>query len=381
MITLTAKINLLSGDNTALSLGSTDLSGNNISSNLSGIVGVKKKGSNPFIIGASKLGDGSTFSDKIDYFIDNQLSDGNGNFLKPYEFTIESSVPLTSLSFDFDKTNKRHPNSIKLISPNENVFYAQDDDPLFTVAGLDSANKYIIQIDNWNTPKYPLVITGIYINVTIKIDRNNLISIDRSIFDRSDLKLPSWGIISNTGNIEFNDTDGEIRDYAEQLLLESGLKCEIKLNNTLVNKASETIGLFETDQWNYENDSKVVSVSIKDDLEEWQDINVEGISYDPRKIEPKPFSWLYEYLWNLTSNRHYKDITGKDYMGNGSYNMFGLHELDANTYNRLTKSYIQYPLLESGTLWEQWTKLCQVCQLHIYKNNNGVIVCRYNGGN
>ena len=75
MITLTAKINLLSGDNKALSLGSDNLSGNNISSNLSGIVGVKKNGRNPFIIGASKLGDGSTFSDGVDYFIGDKLSD------------------------------------------------------------------------------------------------------------------------------------------------------------------------------------------------------------------------------------------------------------------------------------------------------------------
>ena len=70
--------------------------------------------------------------------------------------------------------------------------------------------------------------------------------------------------------------------------MQSGLKCEIKLKNTLVDGATETIGLFETDQWNYENDSKSVSVSLKDDLEEWQDINVGEISYDPRNPVSKP---------------------------------------------------------------------------------------------
>ena len=382
MITLTAKINLLSGENSKLQLGSDNLSGNNISSNLIGIVGVKKNGRNPFIIGASKLGDGSTFSDGVGYFIGDKLSDENGKFLTPYEFTIESSVPLTSLSFDFDKINKRHPNSIRLISPNEKEFYEQDDDPLFTVVGLDSANKYTIQIDNWNSPKYPIVITGIYVNVSIKIDRNNLISISRSIFDRSDLKLPSFGIISNTGNIEFNDLDGEIRDYAEELLLESGLKCEINLNNTLVDGASEKIGLFETDEWDYDNDNRVVSVSLKDDLEEWQDINVEGISYDPRKPESKPFKWLYEHLWKLTSNRSsYVNENGETISGTGNYNMLSFVDLDEDTQAVLNNTYIQYPLLESGSLWQQWTKLCQACQLHIYKNNDGIVVCRYNGGN
>ncbi len=97
-----------------------------------------------------------------------------------------------------------------------------------------------------------IVLTAkIYISETeiIEIDRRNILSMESSIFDRSDLKLPSFGIISNVGKIEFNDADGQIRDYAEELLLQSGLQCEIKLNNTLDEDAVERIGLFETDQW------------------------------------------------------------------------------------------------------------------------------------
>ena len=203
--------------------------------------------------------------------------------------------------------------------------------------------------------------------LTIKeIDRRNLISIDRSILDRSDLKLPSFGIISNMGNIEFNDSDGAVRGYAEQLLLQSGLPCEIRLSNTLVDGASELVATMETDKWDYDNDNRVVSVSLKDDLEEWQGINVEEIPYDPRKIGSKPFSWLYQYLWRIT---------------NTNYPMKKLNDLDKGTRNVLTNTYIKYPLLKSGNLWQQWTKLCQACQLHIYKNSDGIVVCRYNGGN
>lgn len=364
MITLTAKINLLRGDDKALSLGSNNLSGNNISSVIGNVIGTKKESSNPFIIGASKIGDGSVLSDNVDYFIGNQLSNETGLFEKSYSITIkDNSVTLTSLTITFDTFNNRHPNSI-FIDDNEYV----DDDPIFTVTNLAPKETHRIVIENWNTPNYPLVITGIYAEIIIEIDRRNMISIESSIFDRSDLKLPSFGIISNTGNIEFNDLDGEIRDYAEQLLLQSGLSCQIKLNNTLVEGASETIGLFETDQWNYDNDSRVVSVSIKDDLEEWQEINVAEINYDPRNTESKPFSWLYKHLWEITT-------------ANNNYNMFSFDKLDSNTKAVLNNTYVQYPLLESGSLWQQWTKLCQACQLHIYKNNDGVVVCRYNGGN
>ena len=361
MITLTAKINLLSGDNKALSLGSDNLSGNNISSNLSGIVGVKKKCSNPFIIGASKLGDGSTFSDGVDYFIGDQLSDDNGNFATSYTITITGNA-MTSLTIAFDTVNGRHPKSINV----DGITYI-DDDPIFTVVELTKNTSHTINIYDWNEPLYPLVITGIYTEVSIEIDRRNLISLSRSIFDRSDLKLPSWGIISNTGNIEFNDINGEVRDYAEQLLLQSGLECKIFLNNTLTN-SQEQIGLFETDEWDYDNDNRVVSVSLKDDLEEWQDINVAEVNYDPRKPESKPFKWLYDHLWTITT-------------ANGNYDMLAFNELDTQTQGILQYTYTQYPLLKSGSLWEQWTKLCEICQLHIYKDNNGVVVCRYNGGN
>lgn len=482
MITLTAKINILPSVQGALSIDTHNLSGNNISSDIGSVVGVRKKGSNPFIIGVSKLGDGSTFSDGVDYFIGDQLSDGNGDFASPYIFDIIGAVEMSYFTFSFDTFNMRYPKEIKISSvdnnatttfsrrvtlksikgagissqtafshavvfkipyspsevvvntiktdsgkeiygsytgvtinswlygggavrlavdleyenfPNvENLYITitctfkgtentyLDDDAVFTIADLPKSKMHSITISNWNTPYCPLVITGIYTEVDINIDYRNLISLQRTIYDRSDLKLPSFGIISNTGNIEFNDNDGEVRDYAEQLLLQSGLKCEINLNNTLVEGASEKIGLFETDQWNYDNDSRVVSVSLKDDLEEWQEINVATIEYDPRVIEHKPFSWLYEHLWKLTSNREaYVNTYGEVVSGTGNYNMLSLVELDEETQAVLNNTYIQYPLLESGSLWQQWTKLCEVCQLHIYKNNDGVIVCRYNGGN
>lgn len=478
MITLTAKINLLSGDNKALSFTSTNLSGNNLmlnntdgSGNLSNIVGTKGVYDNPFLLGVSKLGDGSRFSKKYlthkkmvvtlkeysqasgyvlfcgayppadssvgfavtdvktinvstddlyqytteegttkylvdasysggairigvgikynvdiyiksgvkvevsyaevypkSYFISDALSDENGNFPPDNGYIIsigDSSAKITSLTIAFDTANNRHPNSIIV----DGIEY-QDDDAIFTVMGLQEGGQgtHDIRISNWNTPNYPLVITGIYAEVSIDIDRRNLISMESSIFDRSDLKLPSFGIISNRGNIEFKDTDGEILDYAEQVLLQSGLSCEIRLNNTLKENASQIVAKMETDQWDYDNDGKVVSVSIKDDLEEWQEINVPEISYDPRSNEHKSFSYFYEYLWGITTK-------------NGNYDMLSLDELDMATQEIIRNTYTKYPLLKSGSLWQQWTKFCQVLQLHIYKNSEGRIVCRYNGGN
>lgn len=370
MITLTARINLISGNNGTLSSVSSEISKNNISSDIMEIKGVKSQGSNPFIVGASKVGDGSTFSDKVDYFIGEQQSDGNGVFETPYNLTISGSS-ITSLTIEFDKVNNRHPNTIDI----DGTTYA-DDDAIFTINNLQSADSHTITIRDWNSPLYPLVIMGIYVEISIDIDYRNLISLNRSIIYRGDNKLPSYGIISNTGNIEFNDLTGEIKDYAEQLLLTSDLKVEIMLNNTLAN-THEQVGVFETESWNYDNDNRSVSVSLKDDLEEWQDIQIEGFGYDPR--EP------FKVLVSGSMADLYKWLSyGRDENGNyrtpSKYKLNNFDTLDEKTKLILENTTIKYPILKSGSLWEQWQKLCEVCGLYIYKNNKGKTICSYTYG-
>lgn len=363
MITLTARIELIPGDNGKLRWITSNLSGNNISSEIVAILGSKSQGSNPFILGASKLGDGSTFSGNVDYSIGNTQSSESGVFTTPYTLTIIGTTNITSLTIAFDTVNNRHPNTIEI----DNVEYA-DDDAIFTIVNLPSANSHTITIDNWNSPNYPLVIMGIYVEISIDIDYRNLISLNRSITYRGDNKLPSYGIISNTGNLEFNDLDGEIRDYAEQMLLTSDLKVEITLNNTLAN-AHEQVGIFETREWNYDNNNRSVSVSLKDDLEEWQDIQVQGFDYDPREpfkiIADGKMSNLYVWLQDKTPTK---------------YQMLNFEQLDEKTRTILEETTIDYPLLENGTLWAQWQKLCQVCGLYIYKNNEGQTICSYTYG-
>lgn len=236
---------------------------------------------------------------------------------------------------------------------------------LFVAKNIPSSRFYRAIISDWNTANAPLVLTGIFSGVSIDVNARNLVSVGSKTTDRGDLKLPSFGIISNTGSLELNDALGEILCFAENGFLDKGQPCKIFLNDTLSGK-TEQIADLETEQWNYENEGKSVSVALQDDLEEWQNINVAGIDYKPRTPEAKPLEWLYRYLWGIT-------VT--------NYNMRSFEGLDEETKRVLQNTYIRYPLLESGTLWQQWTKFCQVGQCHIFKNRNGVIGCRYNGGN
>jgi hypothetical protein len=199
-----------------------------------------------------------------------------------------------------------------------------------------------------------------------RIDSSSLKSLSFSITDRGDVEQPNFGIFSNSGSMEIMDKYGHWLGLVEAGALKEGIKCTIYLNNTLEN-IQKTIAVAETTDWDYDNDNRVVSVTLKDDLEEWQQINIPASEYDPRKPEAKPYSWLYEELWRITTSK--------------GYNMQSLSDLDEATKRILQRLYFEYPILYAGTLWDAWTKLCNVACLHIYKNGEGIIVCKYNGGN
>lgn len=349
MITMTATIDILksgtgTGESGMLSDLSCNLSGNNISNGISALKAVKRRIKRPFILGKSKLGIGDTYCKELDYYMGAQLANDYGVFENPYSITI-NGTSITAITLAFDDLNNRFPKSITV----DGQTYI-DDDPKWTIINLTQKDTHTVTINNWNIPNEPLILSGIYIDVSIDLDRRNLTGIDFSIMQRSDTTKPSWGIISNSGTIRFNDIDGEVKDYAEQFLLQSGLGVKIFLNNTLADE-SQIIGVFKTSEWNYDKYSRAVNLSIKDDLEKWQNIKL------TQKIEffNKTMIYVYNYLVSKTPK----------------YYSFKTLSNDITAY----LSNIKSPILISGeeSLWNKWYEFCDVCGLYLFKNKEGNI--------
>ena len=372
MIKLTARIQLFGDGTNNLSYVSVITNAkNNISSDISSVMNTRVRKGNAFILGSSKLDSSSTFSSGVNYYIGKFLSSNEEPYIFTSPHTLRFRPPYDNLTIVFDDVGGGFCPKITTNPPSTIL----TDDAIVTLNGLKTTQEYSIYIDYWNKPNAPLIIRGIYTDLSIELDYNNLISMSGSIFDRSDIKLPSFGIISNSGNIEFNDIDGEISDYAEEGWLNKGLETKIQLVNTLKKDSNgkfvkNDVGTFYTATWNYDADNRTVSVSIKDDLEEWQDITVEGFSYDPRdssKVLPnRTMLELYGWLHKKTPSK---------------YKMQSIAELDQVTRDKLAKTYIEYPFLETANLWKQWSKFCEANQTHIFKNFDGITVCRYIGGN
>jgi hypothetical protein len=189
-------------------------------------------------------------------------------------------------------------------------------------------------------------------NTTITLDRTNLLAINVELKSRADISKPSFGIMCGSGSISFIDWADEIQDLAKTGSLTSDLPVNIYITDTNSAK-SEKVGVLTTDKWSVEVNNRTIEVSLRDNLMEWQDIKIDKISlYNGNRT----LGNIYTELLALTPTKH---------------NMLALASLDDRTKAQLNGTTCTYRYLESGTLWEQWKKLCDVSGSNIYKDRNG----------
>ena len=354
MIVLTARINLISGNEITEINDVSQYSqyGNISSKNISDVINTKVASSDPFIVGQSKLGSTGRVTSSVKGVLVRQ----NPTFpYYPLLFELKTNAPINNLMIAFNPNTPLNPLTETKVSVVVNgVNFYDKDDTIANIYFEEPTDTFEIRLYN------SAFIEGIYTNITIEIDSRNLISLNNETFDRGDISLPTWGIISNGGSISFNDLDGEINDYIEAHLLKKGVDVEMYITDTLSKKTS-LVGKRVTGEWDYDNESRQVTVTIKDRLEEWQDITVKGLEYDPRNLEPWSLAQYYEYLYNATPAK---------------YNMQSYTELGDAEKSVLAR-LVPFPVLETASLWAQWTKLCVVAQAHIY-DENGKTVFKYN---
>lgn len=358
MITINAKIDIMRGKLANIKSSDSNIVGINVSPSIGSVIGKKMQPNiKPFMLGKSKLGAGNYYISQLPYIVGRELANENGEFTNSYTISITSYQILEQIIIVFDTINRTHPNSIIV----DGKTYI-DDDPQFEIVFREKKITHTITINNWNTPNTPLIITSIYANANIEIDRKTLLHYDSSIFDRSNINYPSYGIMSNGGSITLADYDEQILDLITQKILHSGISVEVFLTNTLTDK-SEQLAKLSITELKYDNDNRSVDLQLKDSLEEWQELNVEAIYYNPAKPTTQNCKWLYDYLYSKTPQK---------------YSMLSFIELDKETKNILTNTIIQYPLLESDNLWNEWDKLCQLCHLNIFVNESGRTICKSN---
>jgi hypothetical protein len=141
----------------------------------------------------------------------------------------------------------------------------------------------------------------------IQLDYGQIISLEFKTTDRADINKPSYGIISNGGNISFKDVfyNGEyiFSKYAQKGYLKNKATIELCLRNTK-NGKEETIGTFESEKFEYDNENKIIDLSFVDDLQSWQDIIVEPLECDTRDRNIYSMESIYNHLFSKTPEKY-----------------------------------------------------------------------------
>lgn len=193
----------------------------------------------------------------------------------------------------------------------------------------------------------------------IKNDTMTSLSYDNA--RQSDFERPSYGIISKTGSVSFVDKNSVVKNNLQWLTNNKKFNLYIFLVDTIKN-TSVQIADYITNKWAYNANTAVVDIDFADALSDWQDRNVSALSCDITSVKATTYATIYNYLRD----------TLKSYGDNGYYYLYNLDsidDLDEKTQAVLNDTFVMYPIIESGSLWQNFEKLCQALGLHIYYEN------------
>lgn len=285
MIKLEARIKLFDSNDGTINNAQLD-NNNNISwpiytatSSFGTIVGHEVKQTKPFLLANSPLIGGVDYeipknsdmyvlADRVGYFIGTLISGEDGTLPGDgYSITINGE-DFNAITIVFDKEDEVWPTEVVI-----NGESYMNDDATFTVGGFGgTVDQLEVTISKLNKPNKGLIVTGIYVDVTIVVDEKNLDSFTYSIYDRDSNDEPSYGIVSNSGTLSFIDVTGEVLDLLQINAIKGESTVTIDVINTLTNK-KELFVKCVTDKWQYDNDNFVVTVTLKDIIERLQQIN------------------------------------------------------------------------------------------------------------
>lgn len=364
MIKLFAEIELLTGGNQKFLNATCNVSGLENSATVQEVLGKSVNALNPFIIGEDF--DNRTLEQKLGYFHGSIYSDDMGDFKTPYIVSFSTSEPIDTFFVSFDTYNKLYPKYINLWADvngvKQDVGTFTDDDVRWEFKLPEKCKEFTMYIYNWIAPNKPFVLTGIYADLTIHLDYNQITDISTGVVTQANFDKPSYGIVSNSGTISFNDFYNEISDYIELGLLKEGALVNIWIENSLIPSQKYKVSEMYTDKWTYDEENKSVTVSLVDGLERLQDVEFEGIEYFPRVSQPLTYNKIYIILRQEAEKRGFK---------------IKIQENDTNATQYIQHLRNPYPYMRSCSLWSAFQQFGEATKTHIYKNAEGYLVFHF----
>ena len=321
------------------------------------IVGKEVKQTKPFLLGNSPLVGGEDYeipktsdmyvlADRVNYFIGSLVSGKDGTFPNGASYSITiNGADFNAITIIFDKDDEVWPTEITI-----NGKSYTNDDPTFTVNGLGGVDSLDVTITQLNKPNKGLIVTGVYVDITIVVDEKNLDSFTYSLYDRENNDEPSYGVVSNSGTLSFVDSTGEILDYITNRMLTEDMAINVYVLNTLSGK-EELFVRAASKTWTYDNDNFNVSVELKDPIERLQNVDI-AIPY-------ADFISLTDLLAAI--NAKLDTAKEKVVFDEAMYDLLRENATDPDSVVGLSNIYY-----DNGSLWNLLDNLCAVFYAKCY---------------
>jgi hypothetical protein len=198
---------------------------------------------------------------------------------------------------------------------------------------------------------------SIYIDIVfgdLDIDtiKENLFKVEFSNQDRSDVTKPSWGLKSNSGYVEFYDVSNLIKKINKK----SDITTIPIFVYVLNNDKKVFTGKYYITSATYDIKKAVSRIEFKDGIETLQNQTAKVQYITPPKS-------CYDLLESVCEDN---DVT--------------IYYADTLTESRLRDITIAYPILDSGSVWAQLTKICELTMCYISCGSYGDYYIKYDGG-
>ena len=236
------------------------------------------RGSNPFIVGLTKVGTGATFTASTNGYdgyaskvatSETLYDDKNKNlgYAIPnggLRITVTSAEPLEMLTLYFDKFSNAYPVRMTLDYGN---YHEEVDNysPRMFAFKLDGTRKEaVITFLSWSQPNSIVRFTGLLDGLEETYDKSNNLQRVSVKMQSTASDLPEYGCIGKTDSIVLYDNDYQIRQLAERGFLSKGLPISVYVNDSLVCSYSSSA--------DWSENGKEISVSLEDEIMNWDAI-------------------------------------------------------------------------------------------------------------
>lgn len=205
------------------------------------------------------------------------------------------------------------------------------------------------------------------------IKPSNIKSLNANMKTRSETNKPSFGIISNTAELELYNVTQDVLTILESADNIKDVKVQIFLENTLGYKNSHIKSLLDeycVYEYEYDRVNKELNISLSDELVSMQDITVSQQSFiDRPNIQARD---AVAILISMSVSHGYKFLV--DIRNDSEWE--SLKDTDIDTYNILQNTQINYFIIRNGSLWSAWQDICGLLGLTVYSRKGYIVIER-----